>query len=122
MEGFTGGQQSIVHLVSTVQEATLRFVFTDGHGIIEWTEFHDDLAQLEEVDWPLMEEHYWFDTHDYPDRKRRRQAEFLVHGRFPIGLIRGIGVIDQQKKAKTERLLASFRLAIPVATKPGWYY
>nr|VFK55243.1 MAG: protein of unknown function (DUF4433) [Candidatus Kentron sp. TUN]VFK55414.1 MAG: protein of unknown function (DUF4433) [Candidatus Kentron sp. TUN] len=60
MEGFAGGQQSIVHLVSTVQEATLRFVFTDGHGIIEWTEFYDDLAQLEEVDWPLMEERYWY--------------------------------------------------------------
>jgi len=61
VERFAGGQQSIVHLVSTaqsVQEAGLGFVFTDGYGIMDFTEFYDDLAQLDEVDWPLMNSHY----------------------------------------------------------------
>jgi hypothetical protein len=30
-----------------------------------------------------MEAWYWNDTPDDPDRKRRRQAEFLVHGALP---------------------------------------
>lgn len=125
VKGFAGGQQSIVHLVSTVQSvqaAVLGFVFTDGHGIMAFTGFYDDPAQLDEVDWPLMNAHYWADTDDDLDRKRLRQAEFLVHERFPAELIQGIGVINQQKKEETEVLLAEFGLAIPVATKPGWYY
>jgi len=125
VEGFTGGQQSIVHLVSTaqaVQAAGLGFVFTDGHGIMAFTEFFDDLAHLDEVDWPLMEARYWADTDDDLDRKRRRQAEFLVHRRFPVALIQGIGVINEGKKQETEALLAEFGLAIPVAVKRGWYY
>ena len=125
VEGFAGGQQSIVHLVSTVQAvqvAGLGIVFTDGHGIMAFTGFYDDLAQLDEVDWPLMNAHYWADTDDDLDRKRRRQAEFLVHDRFPVRLIQGIGVINQQKKEETEALLAEFGLTIPVATKRGWYY
>ena len=75
VEGFTGGQQSIVHLVSSVQavqEAGLGFAFTDGHGIMEFTEFYDDPAKLDEVDWPLMNNRYWADMSDDLDRKRRR--------------------------------------------------
>jgi hypothetical protein len=123
--GFAGGQQSIVHLASTVQAvqaAGLGFVFTDGHGIMAITDFYDDPAQLNEVDWPLMNSRYWFDTNDDLDRKRRRQAEFLVHQRFPVGLIQGIGVINQQKKAETEALLAEFGSTTQVVVKPGWYY
>jgi len=125
VEGFAGGHQSIVHLVSTVQsvqEAGLGYVFTDGHGIMDFTEFYDDPAQLDEVDWPLMKSRYWFDTNDDLDRKRRRQAEFLIHRRFPVRLIHRIGVINQSKKTETEALLAEFGPAIPVAAEPGWYY
>ena len=125
VEGFAGGQQSIVYLVSTVQSvqaAELRYVFTDGHGIMAITEFYDDPAQLDEVDWPLMNSRYWFDTDDDLDRKRRRQAEFLIHRRFPVRLIHRIGVIDQHRKTETEALLAEFGPAITVAAEPGWYY
>ena len=125
VEGFAGGQQPIVHLVSTVQSvqaAGLEYVFTDGHGIMAFTEFYDDPAQLDEMDWPLMNSRYWFDTDDDLDCKRRRQAEFLIHRRFPVRLIHRIGVIDQHRKTETEVLLAEFGPAIPVAAETAWYY
>jgi len=125
VEGFTAGQECIVHLVSsvqTVQAAGLKFVFTDGHGIVAFTGFYDDPSQLDKVDWPLMNSIYWFDTDNDLDRKRRRQAEFLVHQRFPVGLIQWVGVINQQKKTETKALLAEFDLGISVAAEPGWYY
>ena len=65
VEGFKAGQEFVVHRVSTaqaVQKAGLGFVFTDGHGIMAFTTFHDDLTQLDEVDWELMKSRYWFDT------------------------------------------------------------
>lgn len=125
VEGFAGGQQSIVHLVSTVQDvqaAGFGFVFTDGHGIMELTDFYDELAQLDEIDWPLMRARYWADTDEDPDRKRRRQAEFLIHERFPIGLIRGIGVMNDHVKEEAEAVINELGLTIPVAVKTAWYY
>ncbi len=125
VEGFTGGQQSIVHIVSSVQRveaAELGFVFTDGHGIMELTDFYDDLIGLSEIDWPLMRAHYWADTDEDPDRKRRRQAEFLVHERFPVELIIGIGVVNEHIKEAAETLIRRSGLNIPVAVKAGWYY
>jgi hypothetical protein len=43
------------------------------------TDFYDDLNDLKEVDWNVMTLRIWKDTNDDPDRKRRRQAEFLVY-------------------------------------------
>jgi hypothetical protein len=125
VEGFTGGQQTIVHLVSSaqaIQAAGMDFVFSDGHGIMTFTEFYSDLAHLDQVDWPLMRSTYWADTNDDLDRKRRRQAEFLIYERFPVDLIQEIGVINPAKKQEIEALLAEFGLTVPVFIRPGWYY
>ncbi len=78
VEDYEQGQEAIIYLVSTAQnvsDANLGYVFTDGHGIMGFTDFYEDLAHLGEVDWPLMNKKYWYDTVDDPDRKRRRQAE-----------------------------------------------
>ncbi|MFH1008533.1 MAG: DUF4433 domain-containing protein [Candidatus Latescibacterota bacterium] len=123
--GFSGGQDSVVHIVSmaqTVRNAGLRFVFTDGHGIMAFTEFFTDLVDLDKVDWDIMSADYWTDTDDDTDRKRRRQVEFLVHERFPVNLIQEIGVMNQSKKNETAAELAEFDLTIPVVIRPGWYY
>jgi len=123
--GFSDGQVSIVHIVSTAQtvnKAGQRFVFSDGHGIMAFTEFFSDLADLDKVDWDIMSTNYWADTNDDMDRKRRRQAEFLVYERFPVNLILKIGVINQLKKIETEAMLAEFDLIIPVVISANWYY
>lgn len=125
VEGFRDGQHSIIHIVSTLQSvnaAGLRFVFTDGHGIMALTDFYDDLVHLDKIDWPLMRSRYWADTDEDPDRKRRRQAEFLIHERLPINLIRGIGVMNHQVKEEAEVLIKNVGLKIPVAVKADWYY
>jgi len=77
-----------------VDEAGLRWVFTEGHADMGYTDFFDDFRDLIKIDWPLMEERYWHDTDDDPDRKRRRQAEFLVHQFFPWELVSYVGVYD----------------------------
>ena len=113
--GHTGGQRPIIHLVSNVQsiqENNIDFVFTDGHGRVELSEFYDDLDNLEEVDWEVMRARYWSDTDVDPDRKRRRQAEFLVHNSLPWELISEIGVIDTTIRDDVLRIIR------PVAYKP----
>lgn len=117
--------EDIVYLVSTaetVQQAGLSFVFTDGHPIKEPKAFFNDLADLHEVDLPLMKEKYWFDTDAYPDRKRRRQAEFLVRGAMPWSLIIGIVTKTTATKLQVENLLASQRHIPPCQQRPHWYY
>jgi hypothetical protein len=124
--GYQGGQRPIVHLVSTVQhvaETDLPWVFTDGHAIMDYADFYDDLSQLDDViDWPLMQSKYWFDTQENPNRCCRRQAEFLVHQFFPWSLFSKIGVIDEEIQQEVCQILQQFNSTTPVVQYRNWYY
>ncbi len=125
VEGYTAGQESIIYLVSTAQavdQANRKFAFTDGHGIMTITDFFDDLQNLDKVDWEIMKEKYWANTEDDGDRKRRRQAEFLIHSSCPWNLISDIVVIDRKAEAAVLDLLKEADHKPRVRLKRNWYY
>ena len=86
------------------------------------TEFYNDLTHLDEVDWSVLESKYWNDTDEFPDRKRRRQAEFLVHESVPLELFLGIGVRDQRIKTKVNDILEKYSVDMTVLQKPLFYF
>jgi hypothetical protein len=111
--------------VSTVQQVLLRkipFVFTDGHPIISYSEFFNDPADLKHIDWRIMSSRYWHDTTEYPDRKRKRQAEFLAFKFFPIDSVLEIGVITDTFRLQAHKILQSNSINIPVKVRREWYY
>ena len=123
--GYNEGQEPLIYLVSTAQAiaaAGVPFVFSNGHGIAAYTAWYDDLDRLEEVDWEIVGAHYWADTLDDMDRKRRKQAEFLVYEFCPWSLIQEIAVINRVNKDRVEQLLTLARLQKIVSVKPQWYY
>jgi len=123
--GYTRGQRTVVYLVSTVEAvvaAKLAWVFTNGHGIMALTDFFDDLADLGRLDWNIMREQYWADTQSDGDRKRRRQAEFLVQQFFPWNLVLGIGVLDDTIKKQVEAALVGSPHRPLVKIEARWYY
>lgn len=122
---YNEGQRPLVYLVSTAQhvmKAARPFVFTDGHGIIKITNFFNQESDLHHVDWDLMRERQWADTNADPDRKRRRQAEFLVHQFFPWTFIVGIGTYNSTIKEKVEYLISGQTYKPLVKIKRAWYF
>lgn len=125
--GYDEGQEPLVYLVScaqTVQRAHVRFVFSDGHGIAAFTDWYDDLVDLDKVDWGMVYQRYWKDNPDDMDRQRRKQAEFLVHRFCPWALIEEIAVINSDAKDRVEGILSRFDVSLrrEVAVRSGWYY
>jgi hypothetical protein len=123
VEGYTGGQEPIVHLVSSTEAVDaegLDWVFTEGHAVMDYTDFFDDFADLNKIDWLLMSSKFWFDRPEYPDRCRRREAEFLVHDFFPWKLVSEIGVCNTAIAQQTKRILAGRKP--PVSVQRDWYY
>jgi hypothetical protein len=120
-------QQPIIHLASTaeaVQAGGQQFVFTDGHGVMQFTGFFDNLADLNRVDWQVMRSRYWRDTQQDPDRKRRRQAEFLVYDGLRWNLISEIGVYNRGTECKVLAELARGHVQHRpvVRIRRDWYY
>jgi len=62
---------------------------------MQLSEFYYDLGYLSEIDWEIMEEKYWSDTQEDPDRNRRRQAEFLSFNKFSWNLVEKIALPGQ---------------------------
>jgi hypothetical protein len=125
VDGYSEGQTPILHLVSDTAEVGrngLPFVFTDGHAATPISRFFTDLNDLNQIDWPLMNSTYWNNTEDDGDRKRRRQAEFLVHGFFPWSLFSTIGVCTADIGQKVRSLLARSPHIPKVHVAPPWYY
>ncbi|OHB68290.1 MAG: hypothetical protein A2V70_20420 [Planctomycetes bacterium RBG_13_63_9] len=127
VQGYDGGQEPIVYLVSnaqTIQSSGTGFVFTDGHSIMALSMFYDDLAHLDRVDWSVMRSKWWNDTDRAPDRKRQRQAEFLVHRYCEWPLVQGVVVFSEQRKEHVEDVLARFPQypGVVVRVERGWYY
>ncbi|NTW01665.1 MAG: DUF4433 domain-containing protein [Oscillochloris sp.] len=123
--GYQGGQRAVLHLVADVEAIAAtdcRWVFTDGHAEIALSQFSTDLAQLSGIDWDIMREKYWRDTDDDGDRKRRRQAEFLVYHFCPWTLITEIGVIDHQVQGRVRELLGDAAHQPVVTVRRDWYY
>jgi hypothetical protein len=125
VETYQGGQEPVAHLVSTVQmiqQAGEHFVFTDGHATMALSSFYESLKDLTQIDWPLMSSRYWFDTPQYPDRKRRRQAEFLVHRYFPWELVTMIGVVSDAMRQRVQETLVKAVHQPMVQVRRDWSY
>ncbi|HZT43803.1 MAG TPA: DUF4433 domain-containing protein [Chthonomonadaceae bacterium] len=125
VQGYNGTQQNIVHLTSSVEaviQQTMPFVFTDGHAVMDFSEFFNDISDLSKVDWKIMKEIYWRDTNEDGDRTRRRQAEFLVHRFFPWSLVTEIGVMtDRANRQVMDKLQGADHLP-QVVVRRDWYY
>jgi ssDNA thymidine ADP-ribosyltransferase, DarT len=126
VQGYEGGQNQVIHLrymVEDLANAKIPFVFTDGHAAMKFSRFYDDLDSLSSaIDWPLMRSNFWADTPEDGDRKRRRQAEFLVNDFCPWEIISEIGVQNSQIQQQVEEMLSNSNHSTPVKVYAGWYY
>ena len=125
VDGYSGGQDEVVYWVTKVSEIIenkLPFVFTDGHGTMALTEFYDQTSDLDQIDWDLMKSIFWNDTEEDPDRKRRRQAEFLIHQECPATSLLGIGVKSDKMLEQVQAIPEVTKLNLKVVIKPNWYF
>jgi hypothetical protein len=127
VDGYNEGQKPLIYLVSSVQNiaaAEIQFIFSDGHGITALTKWYDDMNKLDQIDWEMVYQRYWKDNLEDMDRKRRKQAEFLVHRFCPWALIAEIAVINESVKMQVEAILSGFdeKMQKLVAVKPEWFY
>ncbi len=114
--------QDLVFFKSTAQIVSASgsdFVFTDGHGIMALSEFYNDLAELDQVPWDVINSQYW---NDFPDGKRLRQSEFLVYKEFNWNLVELIGVYNSNVCTSVTQLVDTLNHQPIIQIKRNWYF
>lgn len=126
VEGYKEGQGPVLYLVTSIETSAAlnrAFAFTDGHAEMGFSQFSDDLGELDTlVDWSIMNGKYWNDTDEQPDRKRKRQAEFLVYEFFPWSALKQIGVYDHGIAQEVEGIVGKEVYRPEVFVRRDWYY
>jgi len=116
--------ENIVYCVSSVQKVIdlkLDFVFTDGHAVDSFSTQYtaSDINNIDNIiDWNAVKVKYWKDDKDL-DRKRRKEAEFLVLGDISINAISGFLVFNEAAKSK---LIGFGAKSSNVIIKPDYYF
>jgi hypothetical protein len=123
--GYDGDQTSVVYLVSSAEDvaaSNISWCFTDGHAVEEVSEFYDQLQDLKKIDWKVIQNWSWKNTLSDLDRKRRKQAEFLVYHEFPWDLVSQIGVINKAMATRVQEAIRGLSHKPELIIEPKWYY
>lgn len=124
VDGYEGGQDGVLHLVSSIASATgcgKPWTFTDRHADLGYARYFDSLTNLKEVDWDVMPRRQWGGAGN-DEIKEKRQAEFLVHGFFPWKSVLQIGVKTPEIADQVKSLVRYFDHRPDVLIEPSWYY
>lgn len=116
--------ENIIYCVSSVQtiiDLKLDFVFTDGHAVDGFSSQYT-ISAIQHIDTIIDKEainaKYWRDDNDL-DKKRRKEAEFLVLGDIPpIGVL---GYLTYNEKAR-QQIIGFGANADNVVIKPTHYF
>ena len=122
---YRDGQGPIVHLeadlhtvVQWAEESGRRWAFSLSNAVAYYTEFRSRLDELDQLDWQAIAATDFRPT----EVKERKQAEFLLHGRFPFELIERIGVRSADIQERAATALAGTRHRPPIEVHREWYF
>lgn len=103
--------------------ATLpQWFFTDGQGNNSLTKHFNNLDLLDEIDWKCIQESNFKNDADDPDRVRKYQAEFLVHGQIPLANIESLNVYNHQAAEIVSDILQQHNINLAVNIQPLYFF
>jgi ssDNA thymidine ADP-ribosyltransferase, DarT len=117
--------QDIIILVSSLphlQQQNIPFLFTDSHAYHQYTNFYHDLADLDKIDWTILQQRDFKRDPDDPGKFERYQAEALIHQHCPISGLLGIICYTDQLQAQIEQLITQSKSPLKVHQRRNWYF
>ncbi|WP_221933733.1 type II toxin-antitoxin system toxin DNA ADP-ribosyl transferase DarT [Aeromicrobium piscarium] len=125
---YSEGCDRLIYLATSVESLTsqgLPVVLSDRNAaaaVAEFLEYDGDPLPEDFIDWPLMRATYWNSSPEQPDRRERRMAECLVHGRVPAHALEFIVTKSEAVCAEAREILHSAGVDLPVHVRTSWYF
>ena len=85
-------------------------------------DFYSELADLDKIDWNILQRRDFKRDPDDPRKMERYQAEALIYQHLPVNGLLGVVCYTEQLKLNIEREIAARQLDLPVYARSGWYF
>jgi hypothetical protein len=115
----------IVILVASLydlQASKIDFVFTDRHAYMQYANFYNDLAHLNEIDWDILQKRDFRRDNNDPQKVERYQAEALIYQYHPIDQLKAIVCYSEAVQSKIQGWLNQYNLNVKVVVRSEWYF
>lgn len=117
--------EEIVILVSSLRkmaELGHAFVFSDRHAYLLSANFYNDLADLVNIDWGILQQRDFKRNPDDPEKIERYQAEALIHQHAPTEALLGVICYTDAMKNTLDHMATECGLELQIAMRTGWYF
>ncbi len=117
--------EEIVILVSSLHHINrqgLTYLFTDSHAYYMWADYYNNLADLDKIDWPLLQVRDFKRDPDDPAKFERYQAEALIHQHCPISGLLGMICYTDETRLQLEHQIGERGLSLDVYARRKWYF
>ena len=117
-------EEILIIVSSLVRVSTLNipFVFTDQHAYPAMANYYTNLANLDQIDWGLLNRKDFRHDPDDPAKKERYQAEALIWKHVPLNALLGICSCNTAVDTFVKAELARRNLEIESSVQRGWYF
>ncbi len=117
--------EEIVIFVSSLhrlEELNHGFVFSDRHAYLLNAQFYNELPDLTNIDWTILQNRDFRRDPDDPAKIECYQAEALVHQYLPVEAIIGVACYTEEVKNLLNQEVVERGLSLEVRKLPGWYF
>jgi hypothetical protein len=109
---------SLPHLA----EQSRKFIFTNQHAYPQMADYFTDMAQLDQIDWPLLQSRDFKHNPDDPGKKERYQAEALIWQHVPLDSLQGVCCYSRTVERQVRTEIEGRALEFKVGTQSSWYF
>ncbi|ELX8380031.1 DUF4433 domain-containing protein [Providencia vermicola] len=115
----------IIILVSSMYKiAALKipFVFTDRHAYPVTSQFYNQLTDLAEIDWALLQQRNFHRDPDDPEKVERYQAEALIYKHVPMEALLGAVCYTKETQLELQAKASQLEIHLDIHCIPNWYF
>ena len=117
--------EDIVILVTSLyqlQELNLPFIFTDRHAYCSLSNYYTDIADLDKINWDIIQKRNFKRDPDDLSKTEKYQAEALIYKHCPVDALEGMICYTKEIKIQLENWLQQQDKELQVYDKPEWYF
>jgi hypothetical protein len=100
----------------------LSFAFTDRHAYLATAQYFTDLAHLDAINWPILQNRDFKHDSENPSKTDEYQAEALVWKHLPIDALLGICGNTTRAQQQIENELTLRGSTVKAYVKEEWYF
>ena len=109
----------IVISADILTQENIEFAFSDGNAASKKTKFFNSLYKLKHIPWDVLKADYW---NDFPDGKRKRNAEFLIFHRIEPKYFQRIVICNPNLQENCKKLVEQAGLSLDVVLDGSYFF